>query len=217
MFRIRNVHTEVLAGKSGDQMSSHTDEFEDVETHRGTGVRTSTVDIVPYELAVLGLDVSDVVRSAGGWICDRVRAGWRVCVQVPAASDLLPLKILGVTTFETDLGALLALSPAAFAVASGRVDNDTWVRRYVRYALQRGVAEITFWGDRPFVDANRPLGAVEHRLSSVARAFKSQALSAATNSYFQLAPAEAFHSAALWYPPDSSDLVPANACSRERV
>jgi hypothetical protein len=198
-------------------MRSHTGEFEDVETLRGTGVRTSAVDILPYELTVLGLDVSDVVRSAGGWICDRVRAGWRVSVQVPAASDLLPLEILGVRTFETDLGALLASSPAALAVASRRVDNDAGVRRSVRNALQRGVAEVAFWGDRPIFDADRPVVAVEHRLSSVARAFKSQALIAATDSHFQMAPAEEFHSARLWYPPYSSDLVPGKARSRERT
>ncbi len=40
----------------------------------------------------------DAVRSAGGWLCDRVRAGWNVTVTVPDGADVRPLTILGVAT-----------------------------------------------------------------------------------------------------------------------
>ncbi len=79
-------------------MNTRIDEFDDDEgpAVHGIGVRTPSTNLLTYELAVIGLDVAEVVRAAGGWICDRVRAGWRVSVLVPTGSDTRPLQILGV-------------------------------------------------------------------------------------------------------------------------
>ena len=41
-------------------------------------------------------DVATVVTAAGGWLCDRVRAGWRVTVLTPDAVHATALTILGV-------------------------------------------------------------------------------------------------------------------------
>lgn len=54
---------------------------------RKSGVRRGVIDPFAYELAVLPVDVADAVRSAGGWLCDRVRAGWKVNVFVDEGAD----------------------------------------------------------------------------------------------------------------------------------
>lgn len=38
--------------------------------------------MLTYRLDVIATDVADVVRSAGGWLYDRVGAGWEVNVLV---------------------------------------------------------------------------------------------------------------------------------------
>ena len=47
-------------------------------------------------MAALAPSMVDVVRSAGGWLFDRVMAGWDVTVITPDHSDSRPLQILGV-------------------------------------------------------------------------------------------------------------------------
>lgn len=53
-----------------------------------------------YQLDVLGVDATDVVRSAGGWLFDRVMAGWDVQVTLTRACDVRPLQILGLRIGE---------------------------------------------------------------------------------------------------------------------
>ena len=194
-------------------MNTGTGEFDDLDkvaARHGVGVRKSVGRVQCYELAVIGLDVADVVRSAGGWMCERVRAGWRVTVLMPAGSDTRPLRVLGVNPaqLETDYGSLWTSFPAALAMASGVVVTDERVARDVRKALLRGVTEVTFWGEASLSDVDAPVDLVQHRLSGVARAFKAQALIAASSFDIQAAPTETFHSTALWYPLDGSDLTP---------
>src|SRR3984885_16045374 len=57
---------------------------------------------VKYRLDVVGVSPADVVRSAGGWLYDRVRAGWQVAVLLPPHSDTRPLQILGVYVADLD-------------------------------------------------------------------------------------------------------------------
>ena len=45
------------------------------EMDRGVGVRASATALLSYELNVFAEDPLDAVRHAGGWMCDRVRAG----------------------------------------------------------------------------------------------------------------------------------------------
>ena len=44
----------------------------------------------------------DVVRSAGGWLYDRVMAGWEVTVLLPHGRDTRPLRILGVRALDLE-------------------------------------------------------------------------------------------------------------------
>ncbi len=99
-------------------------------------------------------------------------------------------------------------SLAALAVSPTAVASDERVQRDVRKALLRGAAEVTFWGELPPIDVDCRIDQVEHRLSGVARAFKSQALIATSTSRCQAEPTEKFQSAAMWYPLDSPDLTP---------
>ena len=143
---------------------------------------TSPRRIVSYRLCVIAPDVADVVRSAGGWLFDQVIQGWDVNVLVdPDCDDVRPLRILGVRTrpldhaFEwlTDPPEPLALAAAADVLA-----RDAQVRRGVRKALNRGLAEVTLWGDAG-PSKLECHGESVHVLSAAAKAFKTQAVMAA--------------------------------------
>lgn len=57
-------------------------------------VRDRPAVLRPY-LTVIATDARDVVDSAGGLICDRVRQGWRVTIHVATNTDTRPLRVLG--------------------------------------------------------------------------------------------------------------------------
>ena len=48
-----------------------------------------------YRLDVVAPTVLDAVQFAGGWIFDRVMAGWDVTVLIADGADVRPLEILG--------------------------------------------------------------------------------------------------------------------------
>ena len=123
-----------------------------------------------------------VVRHAGGWLFDRVMAGWEATVLIVDQDDRRPLRILGAST--TDLESALASpprgpGPQAIAVEAGLYGSDRRVRRIVREALDGGLTEVKIWGDGWPADLEDEGGSVQHRLSSAARAFKAHALVAA--------------------------------------
>ncbi|WP_395307129.1 hypothetical protein V4U86_16985 [Mycobacterium sp. AMU20-3851] len=173
----------------------------------GVGVRASASALLSYDLTVVATDVRDVVAGAGGWLYDRVRAGWKVTVVIPASSDARPLEVLGVRTVTAGAEARgLATEPAALAVPAHLLDADPAVRRHVVGALKRGSAEVTIWGDCTSLDVGCTVGPAQYRLGPAARAFKTHALAAAGLSS-AAAPVEHFHSRALWYPADGPDLT----------
>ncbi len=174
---------------------------------RGVGVRASASALLSYDLTVVAADVRDVVAGAGGWLYDRVRAGWKVTVVVPACSDGRPLEILGVRTVAAGAQARsLAADPAALAVPANLLGADPTVRRHVIDALKRGTAEVTVWGDCGSLDVGFSVRPAQYRLSPAARVFKTHALAAAGLGR-AAAPVEHFHSRALWYPADGPDLT----------
>lgn len=174
---------------------------------RGVGVRASATALMSYDLTVVAGDAGDVVGGAGGWLFDRVRAGWKVSVVIPASCDVRPLEILGVNTYFAGRDANdLAPEPAALAVSARLFGSDTALRRHVSAALKRGTAEVTMWGDCAAADVGFSVDRMQYRLSPAARAFKAQALAAAGLTA-AVAPVEQFHSCALWYPADGTDLT----------
>ncbi|GJO54846.1 hypothetical protein DAVIS_05105 [Mycobacterium marinum] len=151
----------------------------------GTLRRTGADDDgLHYRVEVVAASVIDVVQAAGGWLCDRVMAGWQVRVLVPGGDDIRPLQILGATAMDLEagltgrapMGHSLAVGAAAFA-ADGRV------RAKVTEALQRRWTEVALWGQGWPLGVDRAIAPVQHVLSAAALAFKRQALTAAGIPY----------------------------------
>lgn len=132
-----------------------------------------------YRLDVVASDVADVVRSAGGWLYDRVAAGWDVTVSLAVADDARALHILGVRVLDLE-SALSAGSPGdAMAASAAAFATDARIRDMVQQALNHSLTEVTLWGDDWPLAIGRALAAVSYPLSAAARAFKRQALIAA--------------------------------------
>ena len=192
-------------GESGGEAALSQDLERDLEAvgclrsqHAGHAAAADLVDV----------DVgADVVAGAGGWLYDRVRAGWKVNVVVPVSCDVRPLEILGVQARHAgrDAGDLPA-EPAALAVPARLFAADQGLRRHVTEALRRGTAEVTMWGPCATADVGYRVDRVQYRLSTAARAFKAYALAAAGITT-AVANVEQFHSCALWYPSDGPDLT----------
>lgn len=163
-----------------------------------------------YRLNVVAPNVDDAVRAAGGWMFDRVMAGWDVRVMVAEGGDFRPLRIIGaeIADLETELvRGPAGTHPNALAVAAELYGRDGRIREGVRQALEHGGTEVTLWGDFWPSELDRSVGSVQHRLTVAARAFKAQALTAAGIAD-EPGWAETFRSAALCCP-IVADLVPA--------
>jgi hypothetical protein len=137
-----------------------------------------------YRLTVVATDIADAVHSAGGWLCDRARAGWDVTVLVADHQNTRPVAILGATAVDIDAPGSSVLSLAAqsaeLAVTARALTLDERVRADVRALLKKGCTAVTVWGDRWPSEVGGAVDPTEHRLSAAARAFKAHALEAAT-------------------------------------
>lgn len=165
--------------------------------------------LLTYRLDVIAADLSDVLPSAGGWLFDRAMAGWDVSMHLPSAADVRPLRILGIRTCPLSTVDSVLKSPATQAIAvSAQICNTAaQVRDNVVLALQRGLTEVTLWGDTwppDFPGAQT----VQHPLSSAARAFKAEALAAAALPAGAVTATEAFRSGTRWCPAYEPDLLP---------
>jgi hypothetical protein len=187
--------------------STRPDERDVFGERRGVGVRASETALLSYDLTVVAADVGDAVDGAGGWLFDRVRAGWKVNVVIPASCDVRPLEILGVRAYAAGRDAReLPEEPAALAVSARAFGSDQTLRGHVTDALKRGTAEVTMWGDSATAAVGYRVDRTQYRLSPAARVFKAAALAAAGVTT-TVTPIEQFHSCALWYPADGPDLT----------
>jgi hypothetical protein len=152
-----------------------------------------------------------VVQYAGGWLYDRMMAGWDVSVHVRELGDVRPLQILGATPLELEqsLGSSShGPMPHAIAVSTSMFETDVRVREGMLAALDDADHEIRLWGDRLPTELGRRCAPTQHRLSVAARAFKSRAVAALGTG----APIDAFESfcgAAHAKFPSTADLVTA--------
>jgi len=138
-----------------------------------------------YRLDVVAPTVLDAVKFAGGWIYDRVMAGWDVTVLIGTDEDVRPLEILGaeVRDLETVLESWEDRAhPQTVAVAADLFDSDLRVRQHVLNALDQGATEVTLWGEWLPAELDESVDSAQHHLSAAARAFKTQALAAANDS-----------------------------------
>jgi len=139
-----------------------------------------------YRLDVVAASAADVVRSAGGWLYDRMMAGWEVTVLLPDGFDTRPLRILGVRALDIQAevapdfaSAGMGVTSQSLAVSAEAFGSDTRVRERVLDALDRPSTEVALWGDGWPLRINRGMTRAQHVLSSGARVFKGYALAAA--------------------------------------
>lgn len=167
-----------------------------------------------YRLDVVAPSVAEVVKHAGGWLVDRVMAGWDVTVLITAAEDLRPLEILGVETHDLETALEMWADrphPQTVAVAADLFASDERVRRGVLNALDHGLTEVTLWGEHCPEELDETVGSVRHQLSAAARAFKAQALAATDDPYGGLvADCETFRCGVMARPSVAADLIPAS-------
>jgi hypothetical protein len=164
-----------------------------------------------YRLDVVAPTALDAVRFAGGWIYDRVMAGWDVTVLIGGDEDVRPLEILGAEV--RDLKSVLASwedrpHPQTVAVAGDLLAVDRRVREHVLNALDQGATEVTLWGDSLPAELDESVDSVQHRLSAAARAFKAQALAAANDPGGDVGDSESFRSGMM--ASVAADLIPAS-------
>ena len=165
---------------------------------------------VTYRLDVIASSTADVVCSVGGWLYDRVRAGWKVNVLLPQHCDSRPLEILGMRAVALDEQAPLAGSEhevRGLAVSAEMYAADARIQRALHCALDRWMTEVTLWHDDwPLAVGNRTTP-VHHVLSGAARAFKrhAQAAAAVTGT---VGPTEALLSDMKASLPVDSELIP---------
>jgi hypothetical protein len=126
--------------------------------------------------------VADAVRFAGGWLFDRVMAGWDVTVVTGDHGDARPLRILGARVIDLECvlaSPLRGPRPEVLSVSAELYSSNVRIRHRMRDALEDRMMEVTLWGDRWPSDLDGQVASMPHRLSMAARAFKAQALAAA--------------------------------------
>lgn len=174
-------------------------------------MRDDVLDI-RYRLDVVALSVLEVVTHAGGWLFDRVMAGWDVTVCIADHADARPLQILGTQTLDLSY-AFESLDhrprPQALAVATDLFGSDLRTRQRVLKALDHRLTEVTLWGEARSAELEARTDSVQHRLSAAARVFKAQALTAAKAADASVSFTEAFHSRLIACP-SVAYLVPAS-------
>ncbi|ROO85192.1 hypothetical protein EDD29_2732 [Actinocorallia herbida] len=148
-------------------------------------------------LVVVAPDVVETARFAGGWLVDRVLAGWEATVLCAEEGDPLPLRILGAASAPLGpavYSAVLRAKPHAVAVHAALYGRDPRIRRLVDEAAAAGTDEVVLWGGPRLLDP-AAAGMMPHRPSRAARVFKARALLAAAADPGSVEPVEIFRKA----------------------
>lgn len=154
----------------------HRDRAGSTRTPRAEG------DCLRYRLDVIAVSAVDVVQSAGGWLYDRVMAGWQVTVLLPHRCDSRSLRILGAGTSDLDSIDGPGVGSQSLAVSAEAFARDARIRDRVLESLDGRLTEVALWGQTPQgwpLRVNRMMTRAQHVLSAAARTFKGQALVAA--------------------------------------
>ncbi|GAA2793633.1 hypothetical protein [Mycolicibacterium pallens] len=169
--------------------------------------RQRTPRLARYQLDVVGAHVADVVDSAGGWLFDRVMAGWDVRVAVADTGDLAALHILGVQPVALSAMFGGGHTPTALAVAGAICRTDDRLRDVLAASVRSARTEVLAWGELWPPSGGRHGAEVRHELSAAARVFKAQAAFAAGLDA-KVAPFEVFRSYGQSVRTDYPDLLP---------
>ncbi|MCV7102153.1 hypothetical protein [Mycobacterium palustre] len=133
-----------------------------------------------YRLDVVADSAADIVQFAGGWLYDRVMAGWEVTALLTHECDTRPLRILGVRAAAPEARSALAGSTShCLAVSAEAFSADPLVRDKVLKSLGDRLTEVALWGEGWPLGVNRSVTRAQHVLSAAARRFKGYALAAA--------------------------------------
>ncbi|MBE1535544.1 hypothetical protein [Actinomadura algeriensis] len=130
------------------------------------------------------------VRFAGGWVFDRVAAGWDVTVLTADGTGSRALRILGARTLDLEMALNAPLRgprPRALALDAALCESDEQIRRRLIGVLDSGM-DIRLWGGARAAHGDESPDRLQHRLSNAARAFKAHALAAATASAARVPP-----------------------------
>jgi hypothetical protein len=154
------------------------------ESSRVSAARATQADgeCLRYRLDVVAASAADVVHSAGGWLYDRVMAGWEVTVLLPHSCDSRSLRILGVEALDLDEQFAFTATGStsqSLAVSAEAFTADARVRDKVLKSLDNGLTEVALWGDGWPLGVDRAMTRAQHLLSAAARKFKGYALAAA--------------------------------------
>ena len=167
--------------------------FDISQNNRGTAARVTRADgeCLRYRLDVVAASTADVVQSAGGWLYDRVMAGWEVTVLLPRSCDTRALRILGVQALNPEAALDLRDSTSqSLAVSAAAFTADASVREKVLESLGGRLTEVALWGDGWPLAVSRAMTQAQHVLSMAARRFKGYALTAAGIRCDSVDPAE---------------------------
>lgn len=131
---------------------------------------------VGYSLDVVAPDVAAIVSGIGGWLCDRIRAGWKVRIVLENASNADALQILGhfhapSTSIRRDDGEP---APSAIAIHEGLLAESPAVQGLLIEFLNQSIGEVVVFGERSTARRQGFTG-LSYTLSPAARAFKCHA------------------------------------------
>ncbi|WP_194290968.1 hypothetical protein [Nocardia aurantia] len=148
-----------------------------------------------YRMAVVTHSTADLVNVAGGWLFDRVMAGWDVTVLAPDLSDPRPLRILGARV--VDLRDAMAIRrarvvPQSYALSATVCATEERVHDWALSCLGRGGHEVTLWGEDLPDELGSRTTAAQHAPSRAARAFKARAMAAIADPARPIAEVETF-------------------------
>ena len=137
-----------------------------------------------YRLDVMATSVADAIHHAGGLICDRALAGWRVTVFAAEGQDTRALAILGADVGAGEppaepLSSRLESGPRTLAIAVDMMQLDRHVSGFLEGPLNDGGVDVLLWGNQLPHRLTELLEPVRHDLSAAARTFKAQAVLAA--------------------------------------
>ncbi|MGI5219839.1 hypothetical protein [Nocardia sp. CA-290969] len=162
-----------------------------LETECGVGAGLHPVDIVRaharrhplrHRLAIVAPNTVDAVQYAGGFIFDRMMGGWEVVAVLTEHDDVRPLEILGATVLDLTTAMASPVHdtwPESVLLAPDVFVSHEWVRKGALDCLDKGLAELSVWGDDLPDELARRVATAHHRLSTAAQAFKRCALAAA--------------------------------------
>lgn len=155
--------------------------------------------LLGYRVVVVASSVGPVVEAAGGFLCDRARAGWDVSVLFAGPCDPRPLAVLGVSAHRVsgsaaDAASVISELPRATTVVVGAdlLCGDAQARDALARFARHGCGAVRVWGRPAQADVGNGMESDPHELSRAVMAFKAHALRAAGNPGIA-APVEALY------------------------